>query len=91
MPIASAFYVNATDDMGMLEIENPLDTILKLNPNDNRLVPHFDTHKVPVEDGKLVLFPGWVRHFTRSNMSNDDRIIISFNIGANVSYHGKND
>lgn len=91
MPIASALYVHARDDMGMLEIENPIDTIQKLAPRDNALSPYFQTHKVPIEDGKLVLFPGWIRHFTRSNTSNENRVICSFNIGAKVSYHGKND
>lgn len=89
IPIAAAFYVHATDDMGVLEIENPLDTIEKLQPRDNNLAPYYHTHHVNVSDGKLVLFPGWVRHFTRSNMTKEDRVIISCNIGANLTYHGK--
>jgi uncharacterized protein (TIGR02466 family) len=89
IPIAAAFYVHANSEMGDLEIENPLDTVEKLMPRDNDLVPHFQTHTVKVEDGKLVLFPGWIRHFTRSNMTNDTRIIMSFNIGADITYHGK--
>jgi uncharacterized protein (TIGR02466 family) len=89
IPIASAFYINASDDMGTLEIENPIDTINKLAPRDNALAPYFDTHQVKVRDGKLAMFPGWMRHFTRSNMSKQDRVVMSFNIGANVSYHGK--
>jgi uncharacterized protein (TIGR02466 family) len=91
IPIAAALYIHASDDMGVLEIENPIDTIEKLVPRDNRLKPYFHTHRVPISDGKLVLFPGWIRHFTRSNMTNENRIIVSFNIGANVTYHGKND
>jgi uncharacterized protein (TIGR02466 family) len=90
MPIASALYIHATNDMGTLEIENPIDTIQKLSPRDNNLAPYFQTHSVSVKDGKLVLFPGWVRHYTRSNMTKEDRIIASFNIGANIQYHGKN-
>ena len=90
MPVAAAFYIHATDDMGVLEIENPIDTIQKMMPRDNNLAPYYDTHRVPVSDGKLVLFPGWVRHFTRSNTTNENRVIVSFNIGANITYHGKN-
>jgi uncharacterized protein (TIGR02466 family) len=90
MPIASALYIHATNEMGTLEIENPIDTIQKLSPRDNNLAPYFQTHSVPVKDGKLVLFPGWIRHYTRSNMTKEDRIIASFNIGANIHYHGKN-
>jgi uncharacterized protein (TIGR02466 family) len=90
MPVAAAFYVHASDEMGVLEIENPIDTIEKLQPRDNRLNPYFHTHEVSVKDGKLVLFPGWMRHFTRSNTSKENRIVISCNIGANVTYHPMN-
>jgi uncharacterized protein (TIGR02466 family) len=90
IPVAAAFYVHARDDMGELEIENPIDTIEKLVPRDNNLAPYFNTHRVSISDGKLVLFPGWIRHYTRSNTSNETRIIMSFNIGANITYHGKN-
>jgi uncharacterized protein (TIGR02466 family) len=91
IPVAAAFYINASDDMGVLEIENPIDTIEKLQPRDNRLKPYFHTHNVSIKDGKLVLFPGWIRHYTRSNTSKENRVIISCNIGANITYHGKND
>jgi uncharacterized protein (TIGR02466 family) len=90
MPVAAAFYIHANDDMGVLEIENPIDTIQKMMPRDNNLAPYYDTHRVKVSDGKLVLFPGWVRHFTRSNLTKENRVIVSFNIGANISYHAKN-
>lgn len=90
IPVAGALYIHADSDMGDLEIENPLDTIEKLLPRDNQLAPYFQTHRVNVSDGKLVLFPGWLRHYTRSNTSKETRIIMSFNIGANITYHGKN-
>lgn len=90
MPIAAAFYIHASDEMGVLEIENPLDTIEKLQPRDNVFLPYHKTHKVNVKDGKLVLFPGWVRHFTPGNLSNETRIIVSFDIGARITYHAKN-
>lgn len=90
IPIAGALYIHADSSMGDLEIENPLDTIEKMMPRDNNLAPYFQTHRVKVEEGKLVLFPGWIRHYTRSNTSNETRIIMSFNIGSNVTYHGKN-
>lgn len=90
IPIASAFYINASDEMGTLEIENPIDTIEKLVPRDNALAPYFDTHQIKVQDGRLVMFPGWMRHFTRSNMTKEDRVIMSFNVGATLTYHGKN-
>jgi uncharacterized protein (TIGR02466 family) len=90
IPIAAAFYINANNDMGVLEIENPIDTIQKLMPRDNYFFPPQELHKVNVSDGKLVLFPGWVRHFTRSNLTTENRVIVSFDIGANITYHAKN-
>ena len=32
------------------------------------------------EEGKLIIFPGWLEHGVRQNLSNEDRIVISFNL-----------
>ena len=39
----------------------------------------FDTYAVPVKSRKVVMFPGWVSHSVQQNMSNKDRIGVSFN------------
>ena len=35
---------------------------------------------VQPEDGTLLLFPGWLEHETEENESDEDKIIVSFNL-----------
>ena len=35
------------------------------------------------EEGLLVLFPSWLHHSVQANTSNEERIVISFNIDLN--------
>ena len=32
------------------------------------------------EEGKLIIFPGWLLHGVKQNLSDEDRIVISGNI-----------
>ena len=32
------------------------------------------------EEGSLLMFPGWLEHGVTQNLSNEDRIVISFNL-----------
>jgi uncharacterized protein (TIGR02466 family) len=40
--------------------------------------------KIEPEEGKLLLFPAYLQHAVEENLSNEDRIVISFNI--NIHY-----
>lgn len=45
------------------------------------------TSYIPVQEGMLLLFPGWLRHRTELNKSKEQRVSISFNIHQiNVRY-----
>jgi uncharacterized protein (TIGR02466 family) len=45
------------------------------------------TAYLPVKEGMLLLFPGWLRHRTELNKSDEQRVSISFNIQQmNVRY-----
>jgi ectoine hydroxylase-related dioxygenase (phytanoyl-CoA dioxygenase family) len=39
----------------------------------------FDTI-IEAEEGDLIMFPGYLMHSTEKNMSNENRIILGFNI-----------
>lgn len=85
-PIGGAFYVNATSEMGDLYLENPLENIEGKMPRDYAHSPLLMVEKIKVSPGKLILFPGWLRHHTRSNMSTQDRYVIGFNLGAWIDF-----
>ena len=37
-------------------------------------------HEQEVENGLTIIFPSWLPHSTQSNGSDEDRIIVSFNL-----------
>jgi uncharacterized protein (TIGR02466 family) len=84
--LTASFYLKKPDNSGEIVFENPLSTLLKHQPTRelNNLDSYhtmFDT-TINVEEGELVIFPGWLTHKTQENKSNEDRIIIGFNVVA---------
>lgn len=82
VPVAGAFYINAESEMGNLYLENPLEMIVGKQPRDYLHKPYLYTETITVKSGNLVMFPGWLRHHTRSNMTKENRYVFGFNIGA---------
>ena len=39
----------------------------------------YDTYQIAVKSRKVIMFPGWVSHSVQQNLSDKDRIGISFN------------
>ena len=80
--LSAAYYVKAPKNCGKFEIECP--NIAKLNsfpaiekPTDlNIRVVSLD-----INEGDLLLFPGYLPHKVAKNESGEDRIVISFNVG----------
>ena len=82
VPIGGAFYVDADSEMGNLYLEDPLEMVKGKQPLDFTYKPYLWTETISVQPGKVVMFPGWMRHHVRSNMSKENRIVVGFNIGA---------
>jgi uncharacterized protein (TIGR02466 family) len=81
--ISGVFYINATPEMGNLMLENPSCLLLGSMPFEkNSWGPLLFDHVINVEDGKLVLFPGWMKHKTLKNKTNTDRIVLAFDFGV---------
>jgi uncharacterized protein (TIGR02466 family) len=82
-PIAGVFYLNATPEMGNFIIENPLDALLKCQPYEFDFKPkNFLNHEISIASGKLILFPGYLKHGTLPNPTDDLRIVLGLNIGC---------
>ena len=41
--------------------------------------------KIEPEEGKLLLFPAYLQHSVEENLSEDERIVISFNINIDIT------
>lgn len=86
VPIGGVLYINANPKMGNLHLEDPLDLLNGRMPVDFHHNTNSLYHQEEVTDGKLLLFPGWMKHHTESNAVDQDRIVISFNIGSWFQY-----
>jgi hypothetical protein len=77
--LSGVYYFRTTGDDGALYFENP-------NPLQIAgLITHMIDDKLyfTPEEGKLLLFPGWLRHGVDFNTTDSDRVSISFNIVFN--------
>ena len=79
--LSGAYYVSAPENCGKFKVVNPHSISRdkfppRENPNElNRLVAEHE-----IEDGDLLIFPSYLPHSVLPNQSDDDRIVISFNI-----------
>lgn len=75
--LSGVYYYKTNGDDGDLFFECPVPNIgssfCYYNKFCNRWI-----HKP--EEGKLLLFPGWIKHGITTNKTNDSRISISFNV-----------
>lgn len=78
---SGVYYVKAATNCGNISFTDPKEYALSNEPEFTRFRGN---HKMvmDVEDGKLFMFPGYLKHETQPNHSGEDRIIISFNIKA---------
>lgn len=87
--VGGAFYIDADPKMGNIHLENPNQMVLGRMPYDWQKKPYLYTHEVPIYDGKIIMFPGYLMHHVRSNMSGGNRIVIGFNFGLSWNYKSK--
>ena len=82
--LSAAYYVKAPKNCGDFKIGNPHSISRDKFPERekptelNRLVA-----KIPVNEGDLLIFPSYLPHSVLPNESDEDRIVLSFNIYIN--------
>ena len=79
--LSAAYYVKAPEKCGKFQIEKP--NIAKRNfypefKRKNEL--NLNVAGIEIEEGDLLIFPGYLPHKVSTNESNEDRIVISFNV-----------
>jgi hypothetical protein len=83
VPIAGVFYLRARPELGNLFVENPLDLVIGKSPRQvDTMVPTRLNYEVESYSGKLVLFPGWMKHFTKPNPVDEIRMSMAVNFGC---------
>jgi|GEM_PF-2401331 len=79
--LSGVFYAHVPENGGNLIFKDPsavAKTMYIRHYNDFPTVPTIYTHVV--ESGQMVIFPAWLPHMTEANQSNENRIMVSFNI-----------
>jgi uncharacterized protein (TIGR02466 family) len=79
--LSGVFYANVPENGGNLIFKDPSSvakTMFIRHYLDFPTIPTIYTHQV--ESGQMVIFPSWLPHMTEINKSNDNRIMVSFNI-----------
>ena len=79
--ISAAYYVKAPEKCGNIVFYDPRSAPVFNHPiikKPNKL--NSDSHSIKPKEGLLVLFPSYLHHSVDFNKSNDERVVISFNI-----------
>ena len=79
--LSAAYYVRAPKNSGDIVFYDPRPAPVYSHPISNKpnLLNAMSNSISPIE-GLLVLFPGYLDHSVNENLSNEERIVISFNI-----------
>ena len=79
--LSAAYYVKAPKNCGRFQIENPNYIKKHISPeivNENDL--NVILAGIEIIEGDLIIFPGYLPHKVAKNESDEDRIVISFNV-----------
>ena len=82
--LSAAYYVKTSEKAGKFVVENPLSVARHSFPNIEKHT-QYNTKVVSldIEEGDLLLFPAYLPHRVNENKSDEDRIVISFNVNIN--------
>ena len=76
-----AYYVKAPKDCGTIKFINPNSVAKERFPKlENKTEFNQNGIEINPSEGDLLIFPSYLMHAVNRNLSNDDRIVISFNI-----------
>ena len=79
--ISGAYYVRAPKDSGDIVFYDPRPAPIYSHPNvENSNLLNAQVNSITPKEGGLVLFPSYLDHSVNENFSNEERIVISFNI-----------
>ena len=79
--VSGAYYVRAPKDSGDIVFYDPRPAPIYFHPKSNKPnLLNAMVNSISPAEGVLVLFPSYLDHSVNANLSNDERIVISFNI-----------
>ncbi len=83
--ISGAYYVRAPKNCGDIVFYDPRPAPVYSHPNvESPNILNAQVNSISPKEGGLVLFPSYLDHSVNENLSNSERIVISFNIRINI-------
>ena len=87
--LSAAYYVKLPEKAGKFVAENPLSVARHSFPAIEKDTEYNSKAAVlDIKEGDLLLFPAYLPHSVKENKSDEDRIVVSFNV--NINHFNKN-
>jgi len=79
--LSGVYYVKAAENCGGIFFRDPRDVAHMFMPNLTELTP-WTIQKITYKatEGTMIIFPSWLNHGVEANLSDEDRLCISFNL-----------
>lgn len=88
--VSGVFYLKAFKDCGNIVFQDPSWVAKTANNQGTTTFPTGGTRQEhSPKTGDLLLFPSWLPHWTKQNKTDEDRIILSFNLQFNQHIYPK--
>ena len=79
--LSGVYYVQSGPGANSITFHDPRDGLYMISPVIRQETPYNARHiNVDAKEGRLVIFPAWLKHSVEPNQSGQERISISFNI-----------
>ena len=79
--MVAATYLNLPENGGFIQFKDPLEYQRGVNMRETgEELAIWKT--IPAKTGDVLLFPGWIRHKTEDNNSNEKRWVLTTNINS---------
>ena len=79
--LSAAYYVKAPQNCGNFKASNPNIISRNIYPKSIQSTElNSNTASIEIKDGDLIVFPAYLPHSVEENKSDEDRVIVSFNL-----------
>ena len=83
--LSGVYYIKTPKGCGDIQFQHPAQDMMTRDWNGRNWYSDFNQYNselwwLPSEEGNLYVFPSWIKHMVGPNMSDEDRISISFNV-----------
>ena len=78
--LSGVYYINVPKNSGVINFYDPRGICMSGMTDGNISINGFEPHSITPSNGMFLCFPSWLEHEVEENMTDEDRISISFNI-----------